>query len=113
MQLSLLEYLLRELLISTNTDVSSSYGISKRKWVPALLGAVALVLCVVMSLHSLSGVGLVGCAPGSSCDGVLGSRWSLILGLLPVSVLAAGLYVSFLICLFLLERADDDTAPLV
>ena len=113
MQLSLLEYLLRELLISTNTDVSSSYGISKRKWVPALLGAVALVLCVVMSLHSLSGVGLVGCAPGSSCDGVLGSRWSLILGLLPVSVLAAGLYLSFLICLFLLERADDDTAPLV
>lgn len=93
--------------------MSTSYKITQGKWVPALLGAVALALCVVMSIHSLSGAGLVGCAPSSSCDGVLGSRWSLVLGVLPVSVLAAGLYVSFLICLFLLDKADDETAPMV
>lgn len=107
------EFPLRALPTYIRRGVSASYKISQRKWVPALLGAVALALCVVMSLHSLSGAGLVGCAPGSSCDGVLGSRWSLILGVLPVSVLAAGLYVSFLICLFLLDKADDETAPMV
>ena len=93
--------------------MSSSGKILYRKWVPALLGAVALVLCVIMSLHSLSGSGLAGCGPGSSCDGVLGSRWSLILGILPVSVLAAGVYVTFLICLFLVDSVDDEFRPAV
>lgn len=80
---------------------------------PALLGAGALILCVIMSVHSLSGIGLVGCGAGSSCDTVLGSRWSLILGILPVSLLAAGVYISFLILLFLLDKVEEDYKPLL
>lgn len=64
-----------------------------------------------MSLHSLAHAGLPGCTAGSSCDGVLGSPWSMVLGFLPVSILAAGLYVSFLICLFLIDRAEESLRP--
>jgi len=66
-----------------------------------------------MSWHSLVHGGLPGCTAGSACDGVLGSSWSLVYGILPVSVLAAGIYVSFIICLFLIDQAEESLRPLV
>ena len=79
----------------------------------ALLGTVALALCVIMTVHSYSGAGLVGCAPGSSCDSVLGSRWSLVLGIIPVSALAFIVYAAFLFCLAYLKRAGEELKVLV
>ena len=68
----------------------------------ALLCAVALVLSVILTLHSLSGMGLVGCGTGSSCDQVTASRWSLVMGFLPVSSLAVGAYLALLVCIVFL-----------
>lgn len=76
--------------------------------VAALSGAAALVLCVVMSLHSLSGSALVGCAAGSACDSVLAGRWSKLFGIFPVSGLAAGVYLAFLLSVGVLSLSKDD-----
>ena len=81
--------------------------------VTAILGLAALALCVLMTIHSYSGAGLVGCGAGSACDSVLGSRWSMILGLVPVSVLALVIYAELLFCLFFTGRADEVLKPYV
>ena len=73
----------------------------------ALLGAIAFVLCIVMARHSLAGGFLVGCSAGSSCDLVLSSRWSRLFGLIPVSALAAGLYMAVLVCVGWLVFSDE------
>lgn len=63
-----------------------------------LAGIIAFVLSVMLTVHSLSGMGLAGCSAGSSCDQVTGSKWSVILGFLPVSSLSMGLYLAVLVC---------------
>ena len=75
----------------------------------ALLCAVALVLSVILTLHSLSGMGLVGCGTGSSCEQVTASRWSLVMGFLPVSSLAVGAYLALLVCIVFLFFDYDTT----
>ena len=75
--------------------------------VAALAGVAALLLCVVMSVHSLSGFALVGCGTGSACDSVLGGRWSMLFGIFPVSGLAAGVYLAILISLGVLFFSKD------
>ena len=80
------------------------------KRVTALASVVALVLCIVMALHSLRGTAMVGCAAGSSCDNVLGTRWSSLMGLFPVAGLAAGIYLAILLCLGFVR--DKEIAPL-
>lgn len=45
---------------------------------------------------------MIGCGTGSSCDEVLNSRWSWIAGMLPVSTLAAGVYLAMLAATFYL-----------
>lgn len=81
--------------------------------VTALLSAVTLVLCILMSLHSINGAALVGCGAGSSCDSVLGGKWSMLFGFLPVSGLAAGIYAAALLCqIFLLLSKDEETLNL-
>jgi len=54
-------------------------------------------------------MGLVGCGAGSSCDEVTGSRWSLLMGFLPVSALAVGAYLAMLICAIYLFFDFDTT----
>ena len=76
--------------------------------VTALLCAVAFVLCVLMTLHSLNGAGLAGCSAGSSCDAVLSSRWSLLFGFLPVSGLALAVYTAIAACLAFIAFSKDD-----
>ncbi len=58
------------------------------------------------SLPALDG-GLPDGTAGSSCDQVTGSRWSLLLGFLPVSSLAIGAYLAQLLCVIYLLRNDD------
>lgn len=72
-----------------------------------LFGAVAFVLCIIMALHSLRGAALVGCGAGSSCDSVLSGRWSAIFGFLPVSALAASVYMALIACCICLLFVRD------
>ena len=82
----------------------------------ALLGVAALALCILMSVHSLKGGALAGCAAGASCDDLMTGRWSRLFGIFPVSALAAGVYLAFLFCLACLFLSKDggikDTAAL-
>jgi uncharacterized membrane protein len=55
---------------------------------------------------------LSGCAPGSGCDDVLGSRWSLWLGQ-PVSLLGLGLYTLLALALALVRSARVNSAAWV
>ena len=61
------------------------------------LSILALVLATVMSWHYLTGGSMAGCGGGSPCEQVLNSRWSTIAGILPVSGLAAGVYLAMLV----------------
>jgi len=76
--------------------------------VAALLGVAALVLCIVMGIHSLSGTALVGCGTGSSCDSVLGGRWSTLFGIFPIGGIAAGVYLAFLLAACVVLFSKDD-----
>lgn len=67
-----------------------------------LLCVIALVLSIILTAHSLSGIGLIGCGAGSSCDQVTGSRWSLLLGFVPIASLAVGAYLALLLCVLYL-----------
>jgi len=63
------------------------------------LSALAFAFSAYLSWHFLAGAPLIGCgdrgAPG--CDELLSSRWSAVAGVLPVSSLAAGVYLSILV----------------
>ena len=73
-----------------------------------LVGAIALVLSFILCIHALSGRGLIGCTAGSSCNEVLGSRWSFLFGLIPVSALATLLYLVLLVCILLRDSLAED-----
>ena len=65
------------------------------------LTAIVLLLSIVLCIHSISGHGLIGCTQGTNCNIVLGSRWSFLFGIIPVSALAAGAYLTLLSCILL------------
>lgn len=50
-----------------------------------------------MSWHFLAGGPMIGCGGGSPCEQVLSSQWSMIAGIIPVSGLAVGVYLSMLV----------------
>ena len=77
-----------------------------RKTMVALV-AIVLLLSVVLCIHSISGHGLIGCSQGTHCDMVLGSKWSFLLGIIPVSALASGVWIAFLVCLILYKKSSD------
>ncbi len=70
------------------------------RWLLTVLCMLALVLSGILSWHFLMDGQMVGCGGGSSCDEVLNSRWSMIAGLLPVSGLAMGVYLTMLLATF-------------
>ena len=72
------------------------------------LVTIVLLLSIVLCIHSISGHGLIGCTQGTHCNIVLGSRWSFLFGIIPVSSLAAGAWIAFLFCLILYNRNDTD-----
>ncbi len=59
-----------------------------------LLGAIGL--SCYLAFKSISGGALAGCDEGSSCDEVLSSKWSYVLGVVPVSILAVLTYAALL-----------------
>ena len=70
------------------------------------LAAIVLLLSIVLSVHSISGHGLIGCSQGTNCNAVLGSKWSFLFGIIPVSALASGVWIAFIICLTLHRSSD-------
>ena len=76
-----------------------------RKTMVALV-TIVLLLSVFLCIHSISGRGLIGCSQGTNCNAVLGSKWSFVFGIIPVSALAAGVWIAFLICLTLHKSSD-------
>lgn len=73
----------------------------------ALLCVIALIISVFLFFHALSGKGLIGCAQGSSCGAVLGSRWSLLLGAIPISAPGICMYSFLLVCILGADSIDD------
>ena len=69
-----------------------------------VLTAIVLLLSVILCIHSISGHGLIGCTQGTSCNQVLGSKWSFLFGIIPVSALAIGAYLTLLACLLLINK---------
>ena len=67
------------------------------RWILVGLNTLALVLSTIMTWHYLDGGPMIGCGGGSPCEQVLGSRWSMIAGIIPVSGLAVGVYLSMLV----------------
>ena len=67
------------------------------------LTAIVLLLSTILCIHSISGHGLIGCPQGTNCNIVLGSRWSFLFGIIPVSALAAGAYLTLLSCILLID----------
>lgn len=68
------------------------------KWMIALLCLAAAGLSLWLSVEKWSGRidSLAGCGTGSGCANVLGSKWSMVWGGVPVSVFSFLLYVSVL-----------------
>lgn len=77
------------------------------RWILAGLNTLALALTIIMSWHYLAGGSVAGCGGGSPCEKVLGSRWSEIADILPVSGLALGVYLSMLVAGFFTGPASE------
>lgn len=77
------------------------------RWVLTGLNTLALALTIIMSWHYLAGGAMAGCGGGSPCEKVLGSRWSEIAGILPVSGLAMGVYLAILVAGFFTGPAAE------
>lgn len=60
------------------------------------LSLLAFALSAYLGWHTVLGGSVPGCGAGSSCDQVLSSRWSTVGGVVPVSGLAAGVYLAML-----------------
>jgi uncharacterized membrane protein len=71
------------------------------------LNLLALALTIILSWHYLQGGSMIGCSGGSPCEQVLSSRWSTIGGILPVSSLAAGMYLAMLVSIFFIGRDKE------
>lgn len=71
------------------------------------LNMIALILSAILSWHYLKGGSIAGCDGTSSCGQVLGSRWSVIAGKVPVSGLAIGVYLAMLIAGFYTGPATE------
>ena len=69
------------------------------RWAITGLSTLGLALSAYLGWHYLSGGSVIGCGGPhmSGCDQVLKSRWSTIGGVLPVSALAAGVYLAMLV----------------
>lgn len=79
-------------------------------WRLAMIGlnALALVLSIILSWHYLKGGSMIGCSGGSPCEQVLNSRWSTIAGVLPVSGLAIGVYLTLMTASFFIGPDTED-----
>jgi uncharacterized membrane protein/predicted DsbA family dithiol-disulfide isomerase len=90
-------------------EKKSSFRQSWPWWRLVLIGlsTLALALSSYLGWHYLAGGSVIGCSVGSSCDQVLNSRWSAIGGVLPVSGLAAGVYLAMLVSSLFISPATE------
>jgi uncharacterized membrane protein/protein-disulfide isomerase len=77
------------------------------RWVLTGLSALALGLSSYLGWHYLVGGSVIGCGGGSPCDEVLSSKWSAVGGVLPVSGLAAGVYLAMLVASLFIGPATE------
>lgn len=73
------------------------------RWLAALLTVSAFGLSLWLTVQKLTGKidTLAGCGAGSGCANVLGSKWSMVLGVIPVSVFSCLLYLGVVVSLWL------------
>jgi len=77
------------------------------RWSLLALNLLALSLSVYLGWHYVVGGSVIGCGGGSPCDRVLNSRWSSLGGVLPVSVLAVGVYLAMLVAGFFIGPSAE------
>jgi uncharacterized membrane protein/protein-disulfide isomerase len=77
------------------------------RWLLTGLSVLGLTLSAYLSWHYLEGGSVIGCGVGSPCDQVLGSRWSSVAGVLPVSGLAVGTYLAMLMAVCFIGTATE------
>lgn len=80
---------------------------SRWKVVIALLAVIAAGLSLWLTIEKLNGTitTLAGCGGGSDCANVMGSKWSMVLGVIPVSVFSLLLYLGILVSLWMKGNA--------
>ena len=78
-------------------------GNTLRKVLIALLCLVAAGLSIWLTVQKLTGQidSLAGCGKGSGCENVLGSKWSVVFGVFPVSAFSSALYLALIASLFM------------
>ncbi len=69
-----------------------------KAWTLALC-AVCLLLAGWMVYHAISGGPMAGCGAGSACESVMSSPWAYVLGLIPVCLPAAVVYLLMILCI--------------
>jgi uncharacterized membrane protein/protein-disulfide isomerase len=77
------------------------------RWIFIALNITALILSAILSWHYLQGSSMIGCGSGSPCDQILNSKWSMLIGVLPVSGLAVGVYFALLVAGFFIGPTTE------
>ena len=95
----------KRLLLQHLSKINSMNKISHRLWsfwriLLVALILVALAISTILSWHYITGGAMAGCGGGSPCSNVLGSSWSTLAGIFPVSGLALGMYFAMLVAVF-------------
>ncbi|MGB1936412.1 MAG: vitamin K epoxide reductase family protein [Akkermansiaceae bacterium] len=72
------------------------------KWIVMVFIVVAFVLSLWLTIQKWTGKieSLAGCGAGSGCANVLGSKWSMVGGVIPVSVFSCLLYLALVMALW-------------
>ena len=73
------------------------------RWILFTLSTLALALSLWLTIQKWTGniESLVGCGSGSGCSNVLGSKWSMVMGYIPVSVFSSLLYLVMIVSLWI------------
>ena len=73
------------------------------KWILCILSVAAFALSFWLTVQKWTGNidSLTGCGAGSDCANVLGSKWSMVMGLIPVSVFSCLLYLVMMVSLWM------------
>lgn len=99
------------------TDATHDIGAETRErtsrlvWPMRIVSVSAAALSAMLLYQSLSGADVPGCGAGSSCDEVLSSPWSKVLGI-PVAAPAILVYLAALAATFLVTSASLRTRSL-
>ena len=73
------------------------------KWILCILLVMAFALSLWLTVQKWTGNidSLAGCGSGSDCANVLGSKWSMVMGVIPVSFFSCLLYLAMMVSLWM------------